>query len=515
MKKLMLLLLFVATNVFAQNSFWTQTTYRGAFEPAPSPMWTTGWTNWDPQNTVYPAATDTISGEIVIHSTWASNKVYLVQGPVYVKTFLLIQPGTVVLFDKNTPGSALIVTKAGTLYAEGTVTQPIVFTSNAAVGQRTVGDWGGIVMLGEAVNNIPPNTAAGSSAGIGYIEGLPTSINTEYGGNDDQDSSGILKYVRIEFGGYAYMPDKEINGLTFGSVGSKTVVDYVQVSFTNDDAFEWFGGTVNAKHLVSYRNLDDDFDTDFGYRGKVQFGLIVRDPYIADQSAASTSEGFESDNDGAGSNNSPKTAATFSNITAIGPLRGNLQATVDIKFRRALRLRRNTELKVFNSLFMDFKEGLHVEGISTEVNALQNKLVFKNNLIAGCKSKFILRGTNPSFNIAPWYFAYNDTLASTAGLLTSPYNYINPDYRPALNSGLDTGADFSDTNLIGSLSANELALPNKFYPNPVTDLFYSEIEGNLIDMTGRVVYRVNKGWNNLAILPKGIYIIENTRIIKK
>ena len=328
-------MLFVATNVFAQNSFWTQTTYRGAFEPAPSPMWTTGWTNWDPQNTVYPSATDTISGEIVIHSTWTSNKVYLVQGPVYVKTFLLIQPGTVVLFDKNTPGSALIVTKAGTLLAEGTVTQPIVFTSNAAVGQRNIGDWGGLVILGEAVNNLPANAASGTPAGIGYIEGLPTSTNTEYGGNDDQDSSGVLKYVRIEFGGYAYQPDKEINGLTFGSVGSKTVVDYVQVSFANDDAFEWFGGTVNAKHLVSYRNLDDDMDCDFGYRGKVQFALIVRDPFIADQSAGSTSEGFECDNDGAGSNNTPKTAATFSNVTAIGPLRGNLQATIDPKFRRA------------------------------------------------------------------------------------------------------------------------------------------------------------------------------------
>lgn len=515
MKKLTLLLLFVATNVFAQNSFWTQTTYRGAFEPAPSPMWTDVWTNWDPQNTIYPTHTQTISGEILNSLTWTSNNVYLVQGPVYVKSLLTIQPGTVVLFDKATAGSALIVTKAGTLLAEGTATQPIVFTSNAVAGQRTIGDWGGIVILGEAVNNIPPNTAAGSNAGIGYIEGLPTSANTEYGGNNDQDSSGVLKYVRIEFGGYAYMPDKEINGLTFGSVGSKTVVDYVQVSFANDDAFEWFGGTVNCKHLVAYRNLDDDFDTDFGYRGKVQFGLIVRDPFIADQSAGSTSEGFESDNDGAGTNNSPKTAATFSNITAIGPLRGNLQATIDLKFRRALRLRRNTELKVFNSLFMDFKDGIHVDGTSTEVNALQNKLMFKNNLIAGCSGKFIIRATNPSFDAGAWYFAYNDTLATATGLLTSPYNYLNPDYRPALNSGLDTGADFSDTNLIGSLSTSEFVLQNKFYPNPVADLLYSEIEGNLVDMTGRTVYIINKGWNNLAILPKGVYIIENTRVIKK
>ena len=210
-----------------------------------------------------------------------------------------------------------------------------------------------------------------------------------------------------------------------------------------------------------------------------------------------------------------KIAATFSNITAVGPLRGNLQATIDPKFRRALRLRRNTELKVFNSLFIDFKDGIHVDGTSTEVNALQNKLMFKNNLIAGCNGKFIIRATNPSFDAGAWYFAYNDTLATATGLLISPYNYINPDYRPALNSGLDTGANFSDTNLIGSLLTSEFVLQNKFYPNPVSDLLYSEIEGNLVDMTGRTVYKINKGWNNLAILPKGVYIIENTRVIKK
>lgn len=515
MKHLFTLAALSAVTLFGQTSFWTPTSYRGAFAPAPTAQWTDGWTNWDPQNTVYPSPTDTVSGEITSHSTWSNNKVYLVQGPTYVKTLLLIQPGTVILFDKNTAGSALIVTKAGTLYAEGTASQPIIFTSSAPVGQRSIGDWGGIVLLGEAVNNIPPNTAAGSNAGIGYIEGLPTSTNTEYGGNNDQDSSGILKYVRIEFGGYAYMPDKEINGLTFGSVGSRTVVDYVQVSYTNDDAFEWFGGTINAKHLVSYRNLDDDFDTDFGYRGKVQFGLIVRDPYIADQSPTSTSEGFESDNDGSGSNNSPKTAAAFSNITAVGPLRGNLQATIDPKFRRALRLRRNTELKVFNSVFTDFREGVHIDGTATEVNASQNKLVFKNNLIAGCSSKFIIRNNNSTFNVSAWYFTHNDTLATSAGLLIAPYNYLQPDYRPSATSGLDTGASFLDTNLIGSLSTSEFVLQNKLYPNPTADQLYSQEQALIFDNTGRVVGKLEQGWNYVGYLPRGVYTVKNTRVIKQ
>ena len=514
MKHLLTLVALSAATLFGQTSFWTPTSYRGAFAPAPAAQWTDGWANWDPQNTVYPSPTDTVSGEITSHSTWSSNKVYLVRGPVYLKTLLLVQPGTVILFDKNTAGSALIVTKAGTLYAEGTASQPIVFASNAAPGQRNIGDWGGVVMLGEAVNNLPANAAAGTPAGIGYVEGLPTSPNTEYGGSDDQDSSGILKYVRIEFGGYAYMPDKEINGLTFGSVGSRTVVDYVQVSFTNDDAFEWFGGTVNAKHLVSYRNLDDDMDCDFGYRGKVQFALIVRDPFIADQSSGSTSEGFECDNDGAGSNNTPKTAATFSNVTAIGPLRGNLQATIDPKFRRALRLRRNSEMKIFNSVFTDFKDGIHIDGTSTEVNALQNRLLFQNNLIAGCSGKFIIRATTPSFDAGAWYFTHNDTLATSTGLLTTPYNYLQPDYRPSATSGLDTGASFADTNLIGSLSTDEFVLQNRLYPNPTADQLYSQEEALIFDNTGRVVGKLEQGWNYVGYLPKGVYTVKNNRVVK-
>jgi len=275
MKKLALLFGFITTTLLAQNTFWTPTVYRGAFEPAPVPMWTDSWTNFDPQYTIYPTPTDTVSDSITVNTVWTTNKTYLVQGPLYVKANLTIQPGTVVLFDKTAAGSALIVTTKGKLFADGQVSNnfinPIVFASSAAAGQRNIGDWGGIVILGEAINNLPANAAAGTPAGIGFIEGLPTSNNTQYGGNNDEDTSGVLRYVRIEFGGYAYQPDKEINGLTFGSVGSGTVVDYVQVSFANDDAFEWFGGTVNCKHIVSYRNLDDDFDTDFGYRGKVQF----------------------------------------------------------------------------------------------------------------------------------------------------------------------------------------------------------------------------------------------------
>jgi hypothetical protein len=507
MKKTLLILSLFTTTLFSQQlNFFTQTNYRGAFEPSPTPMWSDGWSNWDPQNTVYPTHTDIVSSNITTNTTWSSNKTYLVQGPIYVSSELTIQPGTIILFDKTIAGSALIITKTGKLFADGTQTQPIVFTSNALPGQRNIGDWGGIVILGKGLNNLPANAASGTPAGVGFIEGLPTSTNTEYGGNDDSDNSGILRYIRIEFGGYAYQPDKEINGITFGSVGSNTIVDYIQVSFTNDDAFEWFGGTVNAKHLISYRNLDDDMDCDFGYRGKVQFVLIVRDPFIADQSSGSTSEGFECDNDGAGSNNGPKTAATFSNVTAIGPLRGNIQSTIDPKHQRALRLRRNSEMKIFNSVFTDFKRGLHIDGTSTEANAQLGTLKFRYNTIAGCYEKYMIPSPN-NFNIKSWYLGNsNDTLTSTTNLLVSPYNYLQPDYRPNTNSVLLNGASFSDAEL-GSqtIGSEEFIKSIPFYPNPTFgEVFFVE-SGVIVDMSGKLITEVVKGLNNLNYLVNGVY----------
>lgn len=152
----------------------------------------------------------------------------------------------------------------------------------------------------------------------------------------------ILRYVRIEYCGIAFQPGSEINGLTMGSVGSGTTIEYVQVAFCGDDSFEWFGGTVNCKYLIAYRGLDDDFDADFGYSGKVQFGLAVRDPQIADQSS---SNGFEVDNDAQGSGNTPKTKPTFSNITIIGPTGGSINSL----YNRANHLRRNNEIGLYIS----------------------------------------------------------------------------------------------------------------------------------------------------------------------
>jgi hypothetical protein len=443
MKKIftLILCLVVAISVSAQL---VPVSYRGAFAPAPTPMWTEGWTSFDPQNVVYPATTVTVIGNITTNTTWTKNNTYLLSGLVYIDSLvsLTIEPGTII---RGSSGNASLIVKRGAkLIAEGTPCNPIVFTSNQAVGNRVRGNWGGIVMLGRARNNQP--------GGVASIEGLTQAPANSHGGTDDADNSGILEYVRIEYAGFAFTDNNEINSLTMGSVGSGTRINHVQVSFANDDSFEWFGGTVNCSHLVVFRGLDDDFDTDFGYSGKVQFALAIKDPSVADNPLISTSEGFESDNDASGSTNTPQTSATFSNVTMIGAFRGNASASVATGHQRGARLRRNTGLKIFNSIFMDFASGVHIDGAAAVSNMNSGVLKFRNNIIAvaGTNQRVAHDANSRLLFSTPSYS--NDSLSTTVGLLASPYDFINGDYRPTAAIVL-TNTNFTDAALPVTLTS--------------------------------------------------------------
>ncbi|MBA3662832.1 MAG: T9SS type A sorting domain-containing protein [Bacteroidetes bacterium] len=519
----------------AQSPFFQSTTYRGAFAPAPTNMWTDNWTEWDPQNKVYPAPTITVTGNITTNTTWSSGQTVLLSSQCFVKNnaVLTIQPGVTVLGDKAVTGACLLVETGSQLIANGTANQPIVFTSNQAPGLRGLGDWGGIILCGLATNNCPAGTGTlTNAAGTNYIEGFPVSSDVIYGGSNDNDNSGSLKYVRIEFGGYVYQPNKEINGLTLGSVGRGTTIDYVQCSFTNDDSFEWFGGAVNCSHLVAYRGLDDDFDTDFGYHGNVQFCLGVRDPQISDNPTISTSEGFESDNDPNGTTATPLTSAIFSNVTDIGPLRGVLTATYSSGFRRGARIRRNSNLKIYNSILMDHAtRGVYVDGSACETNANSGGLKFMNNIVAGYGQRATETGTfgiiSPNAN--SWVATQgNDTLKTTAGILVTPYNYTSPDYRPAGGGIAASGASFTDTPIAAITGLKDLAKETSvlgIFPNPASDfatLFISSnattsVNVSVLDVTGKMVLTVsaalqlNAGANNVTIatanLLPGMYFV--------
>lgn len=397
-----------------------------------------------------------VEGDIAENTTWSADKKYLLKGFVYVTkgATLTIEPGTVVMGDKQSKGT-LTVTRGSKIDAEGTVNNPIVFTSAVTPGARREGDWGGIILLGKA----PVNPDGGEA----QIEGGLTPTNTSdaksyiwYGGNDENDNSGTLKYVRIEFAGIPFSPDNEINGLTFGGVGAGTTISYVQVYRSGDDAFEWFGGTVKCDHLVATYTWDDDFDTDFGFSGQVQFGLALRAKNIADVSGSNS---FESDNDGDGSTHTPQTKAIFSNMTIVGPIKGTSASGINANFQHAAQIRRNSSISIRNSILMGYPVGLYIDetkGASTSANALNGSLIFANNIIAGCPEP--LKASNSTFDIEGW-FSDNDNaqLSSTDDVkLKDPFKFSSsiapsgdvgrPDFLLQSGSPAISGASFSGMN---------------------------------------------------------------------
>jgi len=471
------------TNNSLNDPFFELVAYRGAFG---SLDWTQGWTNFDPQNTYYPTPTATISaGDITSNTTWTSNNVYLLNGWVYVKSgaTLTIEAGTIIRGDKTNKGT-LIIEKGAKLIANGTSSNPIVFTSNQSVGNRDYGDWGGLIILGNAVINV-----AGGSA---TIEG---GVGSTYGGSNDNDNSGILKYVRVEFSGIAFAANNEINGITFGGVGSATEVDYVQVSYCGDDSFEWFGGAVNAKHLISYRGWDDDFDTDYGYRGKIQFAVALRDKNIADVSG---SNGFESDNDGSGSTNTPITKPIFSNFTLLGPMQ-NLTDTIHSNFKRAMHMRRNTKLNVFNSVFSGWPVGLFIDGSASQSNASNDELRIENCVLVGMTNFFASQFERTYFTSN---LRNNDTMATTSMMmLVNPFNMTNPNFLPINTSSI---------NEIKSIDAQIYSTDNTIFVK-VNSLFgSSNIE--IFNINGQRIYSTeisNGNMNTFKInSSKGLYLIK-------
>lgn len=425
----------VDSNESLADSFFDKVAYRGAFG---STNWLATWTNFSPKTTVYGETTAELSGTIATNTTLDATKVYKLVGFVYVKegVTLTIPAGTVIRGDKVSKGT-LVVTRGAKLVAQGTVDKPVVFTSNFAVGERNPGDWGGVILLGKAPNNLP--------GGTGVIEGGLTLPEGNHGGTDAADNSGSLKYVRIEFPGIAFAKDNEINGLTLGSVGTGTTIDYVQVSFSGDDSFEWFGGTVNAKHLVSIANVDDVFDFDNGFSGKLQYLVAQRDPSLADQ--AGQSNGIESDNSAGDFTVSPRTRPVISNMTIIGP--GN--TAVDAKHEYANLWRRGSKMILANSLFIGFRYGIDIRDKETGDALTDGTSLIKNNIYQSFTAgkDIVADGTVPSFANVDLLKTYlsgknNTTVDQTAAaaLLVDPFSVTAPNFLLKAGSVAAAGATF-------------------------------------------------------------------------
>jgi len=374
--------------------------------------------------------------------TLSADTLYTLHGLYYVTdgAVINIPHGTVI---QGTFAGTLVIQPGGQIFATGTETSPIIFTSSQPVGQRNPGDWGGVVILGRA----PVNQANPLIEG-GIIEGT-------FGGSDPHDNSGVFKYVRIEFPGYRFQLDNEINGLTSGGVGDATEIHHVQVSYSFDDSYEWFGGTVNPHYLVAFGGTDDEFDTDFGFQGKLQFCFGLRDPEYWDPNGQSN--GFESDNDGSGTLLTPRTMPIFSNVTLCGPLATRETLVTGNKYEYSAVLRRSTRTSIFNSIIGGYPWGMSIRDAETQDDAWNDTLRVRDLSLAAAfeKSPGIVHDTGRWADVATWYdrAAYNNSgtpvrLFSDLLLGASyPMNLNDPDAVPQPGSEAIGSADFSDSYL--------------------------------------------------------------------
>ena len=542
MKKITFLSVAVAVASQLNGQFIQLVNHVGALSSDASQDWTKGWAEWNPKQASYGIATETttlndasgiknITGTVTLDAS----KVYLLTSTCVVRSGgkLIIPAGTVIRGAADltaTPKlyATLVVERGGMIEVNGTTSSPVVMTSNKAAGSRDRGDWGGLVLCGKAVNNQSVDAQL-----EGFNNVAVDNTLGKFGGTDDADNSGVVKYVRIEFAGLAFEPNKEVNSLTMGSVGSKTEIEGVQCSFGNDDGFEWFGGTVNCKKLISYKITDDDFDTDFGYRGAVQFGIAVRDTAYFDlswnaPSGASTSETFESDNDAAGSGKLPLTSAVFSNITCVGPVPldktyNDLTTTQKGAFRRGARIRRNSRLSIVNSVFMGYRNFIMFDGDSVLIASgvksstfSETSNVLRNNFIANTSAAAAAGVTNTglvevdSKNTPAAMDAWlrdaknsnkiDDVNYASGAILVDPKNATAPDFRPVASSKINTLANydaaiftkygkFSSVNTVGNLVVTN-AYPVPAADNVNVELFAVASENvavSISDISGKVV----------------------------
>lgn len=395
--------------------------------------------NFDDGGTVVttPSPESNIITGVISSSKFYAKGKWILKGYVYVTdgATVTFEAGCVVQSDITEKG-ALIIERGAKLIASGTAAMPIVFTSGKPVGSRAPGDWGGIILLGKAPTNRPLDPAPTIEGGVGR----------QYGGTDPLDESGILRYVRIEYAGIAAEPGSEINGLTCGGVGSGTILENIQVSFGNDDAYEFFGGTVNAKNLVAFATADDDFDFDFGYTGKIQFAVSCRKPDFVD--AGDAGNGIECDNDAASSLATPRTKPQLSNFTIIGP---NNAVGTAANHNFSNRWRRSTNFLLRNSILMGHPDaGFDVEQDATLNDYKNNISEFKNNLVHA--------NSNPykSGNAAIISASEMQTKAESEGcityndaaliMLTSPFYSTAPNFLPAAGSPALSGSSFAGMN---------------------------------------------------------------------
>lgn len=406
--------------LFYSSTFLQAQTVKGIYGDL---NWMQHWTNFKPSTTEYPEANALLSGIIDKDTKLDNNNTYRIEGVVYVtnNATLTIEPGTIIRGDEMTCGT-LVITKGAQIRAVGTEKNPIVFTSNKGTTVRKPGDWGGILILGEA----PINKAGINGQSLLDFNLDPSKSN--YGGQNSESNSGILKYVRIEYAGRKLNSHKELNGLSLAGVGKQTVLNHIQISYSNDDSFECYGGEVQLDHLISYRTTDDDFDFTQGAQAILNNSIAIRHPYSSD---ASGSRCFEIDSYDKIENYDPNkklTAIQANNITLVNVEENNqglVKEAIYVKEKSNFSLKNSVVSGFAPFLLMDGKIGLFPENLA--------KISLKDITVNNCTGAIMSEEQSHNSKLKYWpdpaAMGIEFSNIPTAELFIAAQVKNNPDFR--------------------------------------------------------------------------------------
>lgn len=377
-----------------------------------------------------------LTGNITSDTTLSNDNAYLLQGTVFVNSpaTLTIEKGTVI-FGENASVGTLVIAQGAKINALGTRASPIIMTSDQPIGQQVRGQWGGLIINGNASINVPGGVAIGEGNTGNYGGGLAP---------DDDDSSGILRYLRVEYAGHLFSSNNELNGIAFQGVGRGTTVDHIQVHYNADDGVEFFGGTVNVKHILLTSNRDDSLDWTEGWTGKVQF-------VVAQQVGDEADRGMEGDNNADNNDYTPRAHPTIYNFTLIG----DPDLIEGVESTQGMKIREGTSGTFRNFIVIGFKDvGIDIDHQSTIDQATAGSLTFDHGIVYG-NGQAGDPVNNPQVNFDTDAAPFTTSLAQIDPLIVDPYDTKYPDYRPVLFSPAYNGQDieippddgFFDTNI--------------------------------------------------------------------
>lgn len=364
-----------------------------------------------------------LSGVISKDATLTADTRWLLRGNVFVgdgsaKTVLTLQPGTTV-YGESSSRAALTIRQGSQIIADGTAAKPIVFTSSKNVGSRGRGDWGGLIINGKARINEGTGTAMGEG---------DTGV---YGGTDDSDNSGILRYVRVEFAGAQITEENEYNGIAFQGVGNGTIVEHLHAHMTADDGVEFFGGAVNVRWLLVTGAGDDSIDWTFGYRGKIQFAAVQQYGAAGDD----CDNGIEADNNNKNNDATPRSRPVLANLTLIGV------PTFD-KSDIGVLIREGTGIELYNSIVTGFNDAcLDIDNAKTFTVANAGEVIVEH-VVFDCAKNFKENNEKDAnmmtimdaFDVSDFMTVASKSSTTAASQLMAPLNIENPNFKPMASS---------------------------------------------------------------------------------